>query len=199
MAQIALMAVGSLAALNRGAQARKLKYQQAEGLDAAANRRMAATTADVAEAERKKKFMYSRALAIAAASGAGVDDAGMVALLGDLNAEGEYRVMSKLWVGQQETEGLRFRAEAARREGESALEAGYLNAVTSVISSYGQGAFEGFSQSSQMAKGTAATSKSVITSGVTGQKYMVPDSMIKDWGGNIPIGILNRRGIRPIG
>lgn len=156
MAQIAIMAVSAFSALNKGAQARKLKYQQAEGIDAAANRRMAATTADVAEEERKKKFMYSRALAIAAASGGGVDDAGMVALLGDLNAEGEYRVMSKLYVGQEETEGLRFRAEAARREGESALEAGYLNTVTSVISSYGGGSFEGFSQSSQMKKGLAA-------------------------------------------
>ena len=156
MAQIALMAVGSLAALNRGAQARKLKYQQAEGLDAAANRRMAATTADVAEEERTKKFMYSRALAIAAASGGGVDDAGMVALLGDLNAEGEYRVMSKLWVGQEEAEGLRFRATAARREGENALEAGYLNAATTVISSFGKGSFDGFSQASQMEKGLAA-------------------------------------------
>ncbi len=161
MAQIAIMAVSAMSALNKGAQARKLKYQQGEGFDAAANRRMAATTADVAEAERDKKFMYSRALAIAAASGGGVDDAGMVALLGDLNAEGEYRVMSKLWVGQQDTEGLRFRAEAARREGESALEAGYFNTVTSVISSYGQDVFEGFSQSSQMKKGLATAGAKV--------------------------------------
>lgn len=119
----------------KGHKARKQKIAEQKALMDAKNRSMAATTREMAEEERKKEFMYSRALAVAAASGAGVDDPGMVALLGDLNAEGEYRVLSRLWTGQDEAQGLNFRAEAARREGDAAFEAGIITGLTSAVSS----------------------------------------------------------------
>lgn len=115
-------------------QKHKLKLKEAEGYRDAKNRSMAATTREMAEEQRTKEYMHSRALAVAAASGAGVDDPGVVKVLADINAEGEYRVMSKLWAGQNEAEGLIFRSEVAERESDDALVAGLFNTVSSAMS-----------------------------------------------------------------
>jgi hypothetical protein len=160
MAQLAVLAVMALAAVNKGAQQRKVKYQEAEQLRDVRNRSMAATTANISERERDKERMYSRALAVSAASGAGVDDPGLVSVIGDLNAEGEYRILSELYVGSSEAEGIRVESENAMRAGDAALEASYMTAATTVLSSYGNfgSMLGGFSQSSQMSKGLAAAS-----------------------------------------
>lgn len=136
MAQIAILAVMAVAALNKGAQDRKVAYQEAEGLRDASQRRMAAATAEIGEGERLKEHMYSRALALSAFSGAGTD-AGITNLLGDLNAEGDYRIFSKLYVGSTEAQGLQFQSEQAMRAGDAALESGYMSAATTVLSAYG--------------------------------------------------------------
>lgn len=119
-----------MAKLYQGYQLRKQKEAEAVALREARNRRMAATTRDMAEEERRKEFMQSRAVALAAASGGGVDDPTVVNLMGDLAAEGEYRVMAKMWRGLDEAEGLTFRAEAARREGRAAFEGGVISTMT---------------------------------------------------------------------
>ncbi len=136
MAQLAIAAVMGAAELWKGKKEERLKELEAEGYRDAAKRRMAAATREVAEEERNRDFMYSRALAVAATQGGSTGSAGVVKLLADLNAEGEYRILSRLYTGQDEAEGLRFRAEAAIREGKSARSASYVNAVTSAVSSY---------------------------------------------------------------
>jgi len=88
----------------------------------------------MSEEIRNKELMHSRAIAVAGASGAGTD--GLTKLLGDLNAEGEYRVMSVLWNGQNEAQGLQYRAEAAEREGKAAQTAGIIDGITSAVSAY---------------------------------------------------------------
>jgi hypothetical protein len=118
----------------KGKEARSLKKQEAQGYRDAAGRQMAITSREMAEEIRNKKLMHSRAIVVAGASGAGTD--GITKLLGDLNAEGEYRVMSVLWNGLNEAEGLQFRAEAAEREGKAAQTAGYINGITSAVSGY---------------------------------------------------------------
>ena len=95
---------------------------------------MAITSREMAEEIRNKKLMHSRAIVVAGASGAGTD--GITKLLGDLNTEGEYRVMSTLWNGMNEAEGLEFRAKAAEREGKAAQTAGIINGITSAVSAY---------------------------------------------------------------
>ncbi len=136
MAQLAIAAVMGAAQLYKGKKAQSLKEREAEGYRDAAGRRMAATTHELAEEERNREFMYSRALAVAAASGTATGSAGIVRQLADINAEGEYRLLSRLWAGQNEVEGLQFRAEAAIREGESAIDASRVDAITSAVSSY---------------------------------------------------------------
>jgi hypothetical protein len=126
-------------ALNEGAQKRKALVKKAEGLTDAANRTKAVATAEMAEEQRLKEQMESRAIAVAAASGAGIDDPTMVQLIGDLNTEGEYRIMSRLFVGETEAEGLQEQSYAARREGEAALNAAYVKVVKSAISTFGGG------------------------------------------------------------
>lgn len=129
-----------VAGVAKGAQARKLKNQEAQGYTEAAGRQMAITSREMAEEIRNKELMHSRAIAVAGASGAGTD--GLTKLLADLNTEGEYRIMSVLWNGQNEAQGLSFRAEAARREGEAAFNAGVIDGVTSAVSAYvGMGGF----------------------------------------------------------
>ena len=136
MAQLAVAAVMFLGSAYQGKEAKKAKEREAQGLHEAAQRRRAVAQREAAEEERNKDFVYSRALAVSAASGTGTADAGVVALLGDLNAEGEYRILSRLYAGEDEAEGLDYRAEIARREGKAAETAGYINGVTSAVSSY---------------------------------------------------------------
>lgn len=166
--QLAVAAVMFVASAYKGKQQQKLKIQEETAYREAADRRMAAATAEAAEERRKKEFMYSRALAVAGAQSGRTSDPGITTLLADLNAEGDYRVLSTIWAGQNEAEGLRFRAEAARREGDAAWTAGLVNGVTSAVSAYAGmgGKFGGFSQSAQMSKGMAA-SKAAGTAGTT--------------------------------
>lgn len=134
--QLAVAAVMFVASAYKGKQQQKLKIQEETAYREAADRRMAAATAEASEERRKKEFMYSRALAVAGAQSGRTSDPGITTLLADLNAEGDYRVLSTIWAGQNEAEGLRFRAEAARREGDAAWTAGLVNGVTSAVSAY---------------------------------------------------------------
>lgn len=161
MAQLAVMAFMGAAQLYKGKQQQKLKEREAQAYLDAADRRQAAMTFEVAAAQRQKELMYSRALLVAGAQTGNTSDAGIQTLLADLNAEGDYRILSTIWVGQTEAEGLRFRAEAARREGESAKDASYVSAITSALSGYvGMGGASGdlskFGTSAQMERGLQA-------------------------------------------
>lgn len=157
MAQLAVAAVAGAGQLYKGQQISKIKEEEAAGYRKAAGRRRAVSHREAAEERRNKEHMYSRALAVAAASGGGTGDPGVVKLLGDLNAEGEYRVLSRLWAGQDESEGLLYRADQAKREGDSAVKASYVNAVTSAVSGYSSfGGGDRFTQSEQMKRGLVA-------------------------------------------
>lgn len=136
MAQLAFAAMVGLGEAKKGHEGRKYKLREADAYRDASMRTMAAATRDVAEKDREKDRMHSRAVALAAASGGGVDDPSIVQALGELNAEGEYRVMSALWSGQNEAAGLQYRAEAARREADTAFQIGVINAVTAGYSTY---------------------------------------------------------------
>jgi len=142
----------------KGYEAKKLKEQEAKGLREAAGRRMAATSREMSEEIRRKEYMHSRALSVAAASGAGTEG-GVVKLLADLNAEGEYRVLSVLWAGKNEAAGLMFAAESAEKAGDAAQTAGIIDGITSAVSAYvGMGgAFGGGGAPSATAGGAAGS------------------------------------------
>jgi hypothetical protein len=136
------------AAVAGGGQAvaayKKSKYHTAQAAEyrEAKNRRMAAATREMAEERRKQEFVHSRAVAVGAASGAGLG-AGAVKILADLAAEGEYRVMSRLWQGQNDADGLLARVEAEHAAAKDSIKMGMIKAVTSAFSAYA-GAGGGF-------------------------------------------------------
>ena len=147
MAWVAAIAKGGAEAY-KAFQLKGRKIEEAEAYRDAKNRHMAGTTREMSEEARNKELMHSRAVALAAASGGGVDDPGVVKILGDLNAEGEYRIMSLLWSGQNAAEGLLYRAEQATKEANSAMTAGIINALTAGTEAYygaggGKGSFGG--------------------------------------------------------
>ncbi len=172
MAQLAVAAALGIGQLYQGRQIKKLKDKEAEGYMDAAGRRRAAAHREMSEEQRKKEFMHSRAIAVAAAQSGNTSDPGIVRLLGDLNAEGEYRILARLWAGENEAEGLEFCAEAARREGDAAVGASYINAVTSALSGYaGMGGF---------------SSKAPASSGVSLKAAYDAGSLIDSPGTQIP-------------
>lgn len=136
MAQLAVAAVMFAGAVQQGLSAKTLKYEEARGLREAATRRFAAATHEAREEERAKEFMHSRALAAAAAQGTATGSVGVVNLLSDLAAEGEWRMMARLWVGRTEAEGLEYQADQAMRAGEAALEAAVIGGATQAAGAY---------------------------------------------------------------
>lgn len=136
MAQLAVMAFMAGSSLYKAKQAEQLKKREEQAYLDAAQRRQAAMTHEVQEEKRKKDNMYSRALAVIGAQTGDTSEAGVQTLLADLNAEGDYRILSTIWAGAQEVEALKFRAEAAQREAEAAKDAGYINAISSAVSGY---------------------------------------------------------------
>ncbi len=166
-----------IAGAYKGYQAKKLKEQEAQGYRDAAGRTMAITSREMSEEIRNKKLMHSRAIAVAGASGAGTD--GLTKLLGDLNTEGEYRIMSVLWNGMNEAEGLIYRAEAAQREGKAAQTAGIISGITSAVSSYvgmGGGA-PGSTGASSAAKSTAVDMSPIPGAENVGKLWIKPGTI----------------------
>ncbi len=158
----------AVAAVAGGGQAiaayKKSKAHEAQAAEyrEAKNRRMAAATREMAEERRKQEFIHSRAVAVAAASGAGTG-AGVVKILGDLAAEGEYRVLSRLWAGQNDAEGLLAQAKAEERAADDTLVVGAINAVTSAFSAYsGAGGTFGASPSAAAAPAASGPQMSYV-------------------------------------
>lgn len=88
-----------------------------------------------AAGERKKaRFLRSRALAVAGASGAGVSDPTISNILTGIDTEGEMNALNTLWSGDTTSQGLRNEAASIRSEGRSAESAGYMSAFTTALS-----------------------------------------------------------------
>jgi hypothetical protein len=98
-----------------------------------AGQRQAASQRAAAEERRRGILAQSRALAVAAASGASASDPTVVDIVSDLNAEGTYRGMLALYQGEDEARQLRQSAATKRYGGEVAREAGNTNAVASIL------------------------------------------------------------------
>lgn len=88
----------------------------------------------VASQERKKtRYLRSRALAVAGASGAGVSDLTINNILTGIDTEGEMNALNALWSGDQTAEAYRSGAEMARAEGRAAKRAGYLGGAVTAL------------------------------------------------------------------
>lgn len=81
------------------------------------------------EERRQKNLVTSRAQAVAAASGGGASDPTVVDIMGDLEAEGEYRALSAMYEGEERARGLETAASAKKVEGRQALTGGLMGAA----------------------------------------------------------------------
>jgi hypothetical protein len=138
MAQAVPFIIAAVAAVGQGVAAyKKSQYhtKQAKASMEAKNRRMAAATREAAEERRRAQFIRSRARAVAAFSGGGTD-AGMVKVFADLAAEGEYRVLSRVWQGQNDAQGLIAQSEANFKAARDAKVMGVFNSITSAFAAY---------------------------------------------------------------
>ncbi len=117
-----------------GKEAEEEGERTAAELRKRAGTRRAVGQREAAEERRNAKLAYSRALSVAAASGAGVSDPTVVKLFADLQAEGDYRVLSRLFVAEDEAQGIEYRSEVALREGKARKRAARLTALSTATS-----------------------------------------------------------------
>lgn len=115
---------GRAAAAN-GARTQAADYFTAAQLDQQAGQSMASGQRQALEQKRQAKLVQSRALALAAASGAGASDPSIIRLMGRIGAEGAYRAGVAMYQGEENARLLRLKAAGARYEGDAALAGGY--------------------------------------------------------------------------
>lgn len=118
----AAMQAANTAAAGKAEQAAARARQQALNHQAAQARQNAgqerASSQRAAIAERKQgELIASRALALAAASGADTSGATMENLLGDIGAEGEFRALASLFEGEERALNLETQAALKVFEG----------------------------------------------------------------------------------
>ena len=133
MAQLAL-AAKVYSGIRGGNEAKKRGDLDARELRKRANARRAAGHREAEEEQRNAELAYSRALAIAAASGGGVSDPGVVKIFADLQAEGDFRVLSRLYAGEDEAQGIEYRADVAQREGRARRKLSRYGALSEAVS-----------------------------------------------------------------
>ena len=115
------------------------QYNQAAGQERASSQRAAI------EARRQGRLKQSRAVAVAAASGAGASDPTVMNIIADLAGEGEYNALTALYNGEESARGLEMKAKAAMFQGKSDASAyksmskayktnGYLEGVGTMLS-----------------------------------------------------------------
>lgn len=92
------------------------------------------------EERRKAAFTSSRIRAVAAASGAGADDPSVLNLEADVNAQGEYNAMSRLFTGASAGQAQRQNAMLTTLAGRNERDASYAAAGGTILKSVGDAA-----------------------------------------------------------
>lgn len=121
-AGLALQVGGALNARNtaiKAARARKAAAEfEAQQLEQNAGQSIAAAQRQAFETERTGKYVQSRALALAAASGGGASDPTVMNTIAGLASETAYRKSLDLYQGEERARQLRLSAQATRMTGE---------------------------------------------------------------------------------
>lgn len=132
IASTALSAGGAIMGGNAADSAARSEGAQ---LDYAAGQQRASGQRAAIEQQRQAKLQTSRLQAVAGGGGGDVTAVNMAA---DLAGEGEYRALSALYDGEGKAHGLEVQATATRNMGAAKQKAGYIGAVSSVLSSGAQ-------------------------------------------------------------
>lgn len=132
--QYAPQVAEAFAKINEGKAKKREAQRIADQKEREAKQAEAEAQREFIEEKRKAKFMESRAIAVAAASGAGgAEDPTVSKLLSDIEGEGEYRALSSLYGGYTDAKLARAQAGAVINEGRAARRAANLSAATTIL------------------------------------------------------------------
>lgn len=138
-APIAIAAVGTVLSVAGQQQQAKAAQEgadlEAKQLERKALQRRAIGQRQAVEADRQGRLQKSRALAVAASSGAGASDPTIINHMAQLEAESNYRRMVALYEGEEEASQLEMQAKATRKGGGNAARAANLASAGTVLSS----------------------------------------------------------------
>ena len=112
----ALQAAGRAEARAGIARQQGLEHQAAQ-LRQQAGQERATSQRSASEKRRQGRLLASRALAVAGASGAGAGDPTVEKIIGDIGAEGEFRALSEMFIGEERALGLETQADLREFEG----------------------------------------------------------------------------------
>ena len=130
----AVVGVGSTIAA--GQQAKKQGEMQASQLVAKANEERGIAQRAAAQEKKKSQYVKSRAIALAAASGAGgVEDPTISNIVSDIESEGEIRGLNALYSGESMARTLTGSAIASQIEGRNKSAAANMQAGATLLSS----------------------------------------------------------------
>lgn len=133
---MALVGIEAVSSVMGGMAEEDLAKAEAGLLRRKASTRRAAAQREAIEERNNKELVKSRARAVAAAGGGGVDDPTIVNILGDIEGEGEFRALSRLWSGEEDATDLNNQAAARETSGKNAKKAGLIKGVSSVLQGY---------------------------------------------------------------
>lgn len=129
----ALSAGGTLLSTAGAIQAAKSQSEMANYQAALADKRAkeerGLATKRSAEFRRRGRILASRARAVGAASGGGVDYEGIA----DIEAESELRAMNAIWEGDARATDLELQGREARTRGKARRRAGYTQAGATLL------------------------------------------------------------------
>ena len=116
----------------RGKTANEAAKFQAAQMEQLSGQQIAASQRHAADESRSARYLQSRALALAAASGAGTGGSAQD-IIANIAKEGAYRSALALYEGNEAARQSRLRAAAARYSGAAAARAGRTGAFTTLL------------------------------------------------------------------
>ena len=126
-----LSAGGTIAGAN--SEARSLREQAAQ-LETQAGQDRASSQRAAIEERRRARYIASRGLTLAAATGAGADDPTVVNNFAAIGGEGEYRALTAMFEGETEAQGKEAQARMNRNAAKATKTAGFLKAAGTILS-----------------------------------------------------------------
>lgn len=111
---------------------------------------------------RTTKLAQSRALALAASSGAGASDPTAVGLMAGIAGEGELNAQYEIYKGEENARMAKMGADVARFEGAQAYQAGKTSAFSTILQGAGMGLGQYNTMTGKYAPSDAPTSMNPI-------------------------------------
>lgn len=119
--------------LGANSEAKQLR-SEAEQIDIQAGKERASSQRASIEERRQAAKVSSRALALAAASGAGASDPSVINNIAEIEGEGEYRALTALYNGEETARGQEFEADNRRKEAKNVKKAALVKAAGTILS-----------------------------------------------------------------